>query len=188
MNREIYIRMAQVEDDHWWFARRRVIVESLLARFGLARGAAILEAGCGSGGNLRMLARRGPVCAMDIDDQAVQFAQARGIGEVAHGRLPDQIPFGDRSFDLVLMTDVLEHLDDDGAALRALRERLRPGGLLLLTVPAFRCLWSPHDVAHHHRRRYRAGQLRKVVSEAGYEICYLSYYNFLLFPRFWRRG
>ena len=182
MNREIYIQMAEVEDDHWWFAGRRAIVESLLARFGLARDAAILEAGCGTGGNLRMLARRGSVCAMDLDEQACGFARARGIGEVAVGRLPDQIPFGDRCFDLVLMTDVLEHLDDDGAALRALRERLRPGGLLFLTVPAFQYLWSPHDVAHHHRRRYRAGQLRKVVSEAGYDIRYLSYYNFLLFP------
>ena len=181
MNREIYIRMAGVEDDHWWFSGRRAIVESLLARIGLPRDAAILEPGCGTGGNLRMLARCGSVCAMDLDDQACRFAQARGIGEVAAGRLPDKIPFGDRCFDLVVMTDVLEHLDDDAATLRALRERLKPGGLLLLTVPAFRFLWSSHDTSHHHRRRYRAEELRKVVSEAGYEICYLSYYNFLLF-------
>jgi SAM-dependent methyltransferase len=182
MDREIYIRMAQVEDDHWWFSGRRLVIDSMLAKAGLPSDAAIFEAGCGTGGNLRMLARRGSVSAMDFDEQACQFAQARGVGEVARGQLPDQIPFGDRRFDLVLMIDVLEHLDDDGAALRALRERVKPNGTLLLTVPAFQMLWSPHDVSHHHRRRYRAGQLRKVVSEAGYDVRYLSYYNFLLFP------
>jgi SAM-dependent methyltransferase len=181
MDREIYIRMAQVEDDHWWFAARRIVINSLLNQFGLPPHAAILEAGCGTGGNLRMLAELGSVCAMELDEQACQFAQSRGIGEVASGQLPDRIPFGSQSFDLVLMIDVLEHLDDDGAALRALRERVRPGGLLMLTVPAFQLLWSPHDVAHHHRRRYRANQLREVVSRAGYDVLYLSYYNFLLF-------
>src|SRR5579862_5504364 len=107
MDREIYIRMAQVEDDHWWFAARRIVINSLLNQFGLPPHAAILEAGCGTGGNLRMLAELGSVCAMELDEQACQFAQSRGIGEVASGQLPDRIPFGSQSFDLVLMIDVL---------------------------------------------------------------------------------
>ncbi|HTY55038.1 MAG TPA: class I SAM-dependent methyltransferase [Candidatus Binataceae bacterium] len=181
MDREIYIRMAEVEDDHWWFSGRRIILDSMLARTDLPKDAAILEAGCGTGGNLRMLSRRGSVCAMELDQQACEFARSRAVADVARGKLPDQIPFGNRNFDVVLLIDVLEHLDDDGAALGALRERIKPGGILLATVPAFQLLWSPHDVAHHHRRRYRAGQLREVVSEAGFDILYLSYYNTMLF-------
>jgi len=80
------------------------------------------------------------------------------------------------------MTDVLEHLDDDAASLAALRERLKPGGSLLMTVPAMRWLWSDHDATHHHRRRYQAGELRARVADAGFRIDYLSHYNFILFP------
>lgn len=181
MDREIFNLMAQVEDDHWWFSARRIIIYSLLNKFGPPPNASILEAGCGTGGNLRMLAGLGSVCAMELDEQACQLARSRGIGQVVSGQLPDRIPFGNRSFDLVLMIDVLEHLDDDEASLHALHERVRRGGLLMITVPAFQWLWSPHDVAHHHRRRYRANQLREVVGRAGFDVLYLSYYNFLLF-------
>jgi SAM-dependent methyltransferase len=182
MEREIYTRMAEVEDRHWWFVSRRAIVESLLNRLALPAKAAILEAGCGTGGNLAMLARHGRVFAMELDDEARGVALKRTEANVEAGRLPDLIPFGSLQFDLVVMTDVLEHLDDDVAALRALRQRMRPGGALLVTVPAAPWLWSQHDVSHHHRRRYSIAQLRTLVSKAGYSVCYLSYYNCLLFP------
>jgi SAM-dependent methyltransferase len=174
--------MAAVEDTHWWFASRRAICERMLKRVKLPAGAAILEPGCGTGGNFAMLARRGQLYAMDSDPSAIRFAASRGIAEVAEGSLPGHIPFGDTVFDLVVMTDVLEHLDDEGGSLRALRARLRPGGSILLTVPALQWLWSEHDVTHHHRRRYRAEELRRLVSGAGFKLHYLSYYNFILFP------
>jgi SAM-dependent methyltransferase len=182
MDAALYPRMAAVEDEHWWFASRRAICAHLLDRIALPKDAAILEPGCGTGGNFAMLARRGRLYAMDADESALRFAAARGIAELARGSLPDDIPFGDLCFDLVVMTDVLEHLDDEAAALSAVYARLKPGGWLLMTVPAMRLLWSDHDAIHHHRRRYHAGELRARVAAAGFRIEYLSYYNFILFP------
>jgi SAM-dependent methyltransferase len=119
---------------------------------------------------------------MDSDENALNFAGALGNAQVARGALPDGIPFDGENFDLILMSDVLEHLDDDIAALRALRSRLKASGWLVATVPAMQWLWSGHDEAHHHRRRYHASSLRATVLKAGYEIAYLGYFNFILFP------
>jgi SAM-dependent methyltransferase len=182
MDPALYPRMAAVEDSHWWFAARRAICERLLQRIGLPPEAAILEPGCGTGGNFAMLARRGKLYAMDAEESALSFAAARGLAHVARGSLPEDIPFGGIQFDLTVMTDVLEHLDDETASLCALRSRLKPGGWLLLTVPALPWLWSTHDITHHHRRRYRALELRRLLSSCGYTVDYLSYYNLILFP------
>ena len=129
-----------------------------------------------------MLARRGQLYAMDADSAALRFAGSRGLAQLSQGSLPDDIPFGDTRFDLIVMTDVLEHLEDDAGSLRALRARLQPDGSLLLTVPALPWLWSEHDVTHYHLRRYRSAQLSALVSAAGFKVEYLSYYNFILFP------
>jgi SAM-dependent methyltransferase len=182
MDAALYPRMAAVEDEHWWFAARRAICQRILDRMRLPRDAAILEPGCGTGGNFAMLARHGRLYAMDADESALAFAASRGLAELAHGSLPDKIPFGERRFDLVVMTDVLEHLDDEAGSLRALHARMNPAGWLLMTVPAMPWLWSEHDVTHHHRRRYRAGGLRELATAAGFKVDYLSYYNFILFP------
>lgn len=182
MDPALYPRMAAVEDEHWWFASRRAICAHMLDRLALPAGAAILEPGCGTGGNFAMLARRGRLYAMDTDESALRFAAARELAQLARGSLPGDIPFGDLRFDLVVMTDVLEHLDDEAGSLAALHARLRPGGWLLMTVPALPFLWSDHDATHHHRRRYQAGELRRRVVAAGFRVDYLSYYNFVLFP------
>jgi SAM-dependent methyltransferase len=182
MDPSLYPRMAEVEDQHWWFAARRAICDELLANCGLPRDAAILEPGCGTGGNFPWLARYGRVYAIDSDPAAVEFASARRAAEVTRGALPDAIPFGARRFDLAVMTDVLEHLDEPVAALRAVRARLKPSGVLLLTVPALPRLWSEHDVTHHHRRRYRIDELRESICIAGFTLVYISYYNFILLP------
>lgn len=182
MERELYPWMAEVEEQHWWFASRRAIVERFIARLDLPEDAALLEPGCGTGGNFAMLARHGRVFAMDAETDALRFATALGIAEVACGSLPDRIPFGVQDFDLILMSDVLEHLDDDVAALRALKSRLKPQGSMLVTVPAMQWLWSGHDQAHHHRRRYSATTLRSVAQAGGLDVVYVGYFNFILFP------
>ncbi len=192
MDPSLYPQMAAVEDTHWWFASRRAIVDRMIERLGLPPDSAILEPGCGTGGNFPMLARRGRLFATDANETAIGFAQARGLAQIERGFLPSAIPFGTQRFDLIVMTDVLEHLDDQAGTLRGLHARLRPGGWLLITVPAMPWLWSDHDVAHHHRRRYRADELRGLASVCGFDVKYLSYYNFLLFPiigiaRLWQR-
>ena len=182
MDARIYAEMAALEQRHWWFAARRKILDQLISALPLPADAQILEAGCGTGGNLAMLARHGRVYGMEANAQALELAVAKGAGQIAAGRLPDAIPFANQMFDLIALLDVMEHLDEDAAALRALRARLKPDGWLLLTVPAYPFLWSRHDELHHHKRRYVARGLRAVIEGAGYRVQYLSYFNTWLFP------
>ncbi len=183
MDRQVYTRMAELEDEHWWFVARRRILTDVLQRYAnLPAAPRILEAGCGTGGNLAMLSAFGTVAGLEPDAQARDFASRKGPFDVRGGRLPDEIPFEPESFDLVAALDVLEHVDDDLGSLRALREKLRPGGWLLITVPAFPFLWSHHDETHHHKRRYvRAGLLDR-LRQAGFSPVRVTYFNSLLFP------
>ncbi len=182
MDHSIYLKMRDVEDRHWWFVARREIVRHMLSRLNLPDAARILDVGCGTGGNLAMLRSFGQIEAMEMDDEARQLANERQQGSVLPGRLPNHLPCFANRFDLITLLDVLEHIDDDQAALATLRERLTPGGRLLLTVPAFQMLWGPHDERHHHKRRYRAKNLGDTARAAGFSVEYLSYYNFWLFP------
>lgn len=184
MDPQAYVEMAQVEDRHWWFRARREIINSLLDAMALPVDARILEVGSGTGGNFRMLAGHGKLFAMEMDPGAIAIARQRTGTPVtlARGECPGDMPFPDEAFDLVCMLDVLEHLDDDREALRALRHLLRPGGSLLVTVPAYQWLWSGHDIFLHHRRRYTAARLRRVLEDSGYRVGKLSYFNTLLMP------
>jgi SAM-dependent methyltransferase len=182
MEAEYYEEMHRVEDIHWWFVGRRMILAAILERFftGAVDGQ-ILEVGCGSGGNLEWLSGYGELVALELDDRARELAGRREICRVEKGWLPDGIPFTEK-FDLICLLDVLEHIDDDLAALRAVWERLKPGGLLLATVPAYPFLWSAHDEVNHHKRRYLKRGLAAQAAEAGLVVSYISYFNTFLFP------
>lgn len=172
---------ATVEDDHWWFRGRRRILDTVLGGLDLPAGARILEAGCGPGGNLAMLQRHGTVDAFEIDDAARAHANRRGLADVRPGALPDAVPF-DGPYDVIGLFDVIEHVEDDAAALVALRDRLAPAGRLVLTVPAFMWLWSEHDVVNHHFRRYDRAGLVARLEAAGLAVEHATYFNTLLFP------
>jgi SAM-dependent methyltransferase len=182
MDPGIYALMASLEENHWWFAARRTISESIIRQLKLPLGARILDAGCGTGGNLAMLSRFGQVDAMELDDQARQMANAKGIARVLSGRLPDKVPYQQEQFDLIALLDVLEHVEDDRNTLRCLGSLLKPGGYLLISVPAFPFLWSAHDDVHYHKRRYFLDALKAKLENTGLEITYASYFNTLLFP------
>ena len=181
MEKDFYLQYASVEDKHWWFVARRQIIEQVIRKLSLPKNAQILEAGCGTGGNLQMLSRHGQVSAMELDEIACQLANQRQVTTVKRGTLPDNIPFA-LHYDLILILDVIEHLDDDLSALKALYYKLKPGGYLLVTVPAYQFLWSEHDEINHHKRRYRLQGLKEMVRKAGYEVIYGSYFNTFLFP------
>lgn len=177
-----YKEMAELESHHWWFVGRRSILGTLLAKLPLKKNARVLEIGCGSGGNLEMLSAFGNVSGAEYDEGARIVAQERRIAPVEHCELPDELPYGGEEFDLIVAFDVLEHVERDVDSLKAIRDRLAPGGWLVMTVPMFPFLWSSHDVYNHHFRRYRRSELNQKLASAGFKPNYQGYFNFWLFP------
>jgi SAM-dependent methyltransferase len=181
MDEAVYREMADVQLEHWWYRGRRHILATVIESLDLPANPQLLEAGCGPGGNLPMLARFGQVFAFEPHDGARETAIAKAAATVRSGTLPDGIPF-DQLFDLVCAFDVVEHVEDDVSAIRALGHKLAPGGRLLLTVPAHPWLWSEHDVRNHHFRRYTRDTLEAAILGAGLRIDKLSAFNARLFP------
>lgn len=182
MDPSAYQGMNAVENRHWWFTARRKIIDRLIADMGLRHDARILEAGCGTGGNLALLARHGALEAFEYDAEARRLAALKGVCPINAGMLPDGVDAPDASYDLIAMLDVLEHVDADAASLATLRDKLVPGGRLLVTVPAMPFLWSRHDELHHHKRRYTKASLSAALATAGLSIDRIGYFNSLLFP------
>lgn len=182
MEPEIYRQMREVEDFHWWFSARRSIIAKVLDSLKLPPAARILDVGSGTGGNLEMLSRFGTVTGIESDDMALNLSSSRKIAKVLKGSIPDDLPGFTEEFDLIIMLDVLEHIDDDSAALSCLGQLLAPNGVLVVTVPAFPSLWSDHDIQHHHKRRYRYSTLKNVLDESGLRLRHMTYYNTWLFP------
>lgn len=183
MEPDAYVEMEQLQDRHWWFRARRRILADQLASLKLAGPARVLEIGSGPGGNLEMLSRFGEVSAVEMSEEARRLAARRCPGaRIAYGRLPEEFPFEGETFDLIVMFDVIEHIEDDGRAMASLRQRLAPGGRLVVTAPAYQWLWSEHDVRLHHFRRYTLPQLRNVLSASGWDVERATYFNSLLFP------
>ncbi|WP_428261622.1 class I SAM-dependent methyltransferase [Haliangium sp.] len=183
MEETLFDAMDEHSERHWWFrARRRVVTHLLDHHLGPSADARVLDLGCGVGTNLDALARYGRVHGADTSAKALALCRRRFDGPLAEIHLPDRVPFPPASFDLVVMFDVLEHIEDDRGALAAVYELLAPEGTLCLTVPALRWLWSHHDVAHHHHRRYHRDELGAMLNRAGFEPVLLSYMNSLLLP------
>jgi SAM-dependent methyltransferase len=183
MERAVFDRMAELDQHHWWFLARRRILKRLIERVVKPpKKARILEVGCGTGHNLAMLKEFGQLDASELDRCARALANKRLPRKVKEARLPDLSMFKRNEYDLIALLDVLEHVPDDLGSLRAIHRRLKPGGALLLTVPANPWMWSAHDTAHHHFRRYTKKQLEELFLRSGLEIQLLSYFNTLLYP------
>lgn len=187
-----YVATHMEEDRvHWWFRGRLAVITAALERALPRRPVRLLEVGCGTGNVLGALGRFGEAVGMETHPALAGAARAAGL-DVREGRLPGDLVVPPGWADVVLALDVLEHLDDEAAALATARQALAEGGLLLVTVPAYQWLWSGHDVALGHYRRYTASRLRAVVEHAGFRVLRLSYFNTLLFPalvllRAWKR-
>jgi SAM-dependent methyltransferase len=181
MDRDYELQTHQAEDRHWWYRGRRTVLDGVIAGLALPGDARILDAGCGSGRNMIELARHGTVTGVELSQTSVSLASARGAGEVVAGSVLE-MPFAENSFDLAVSLDVIEHLEDDLAALGELRRTVAPDGALLVTVPAYQWLWSGHDVINHHHRRYTRNSLRRVAEQAGWRQVRTTYFNSLLLP------
>jgi SAM-dependent methyltransferase len=181
MDRDYELQTHRAEDRHWWYRGRRRVLARVIDALALPARARILDAGCGSGRNMVDLARRGTVTGIELSDASVALACDRGAGEVVAGSVM-QMPFASDSFDLGVCLDVIEHLEDDLGALRELRRVIVPGGVLLVTVPAYQWLWSGHDEVNHHQRRYTRRSLRRVAEQAGWHQVRSTHFNSLLLP------
>jgi SAM-dependent methyltransferase len=174
--------MAAVDMRHPWYVGRRRVLKAMIGRLGLPEGARILEIGCGTGHSLPMLSQFGEVDAVEMDAQARLMASERLGKPVGAATLPELRGVERHAYDLVALLDVLEHVEDDRAALRGIAECLASGGRILITVPAHPFLWSAHDEANHHFRRYTRKTLKAAIADAGLRIERLTFFNSLLFP------
>jgi SAM-dependent methyltransferase len=178
-----YPILYRVEETHWWYLGRRRIIQCLVQKICKTLNTPnprILDVGCGTGANLKMLAAFGRAEGVDISPQAVDFCRERGLDSVKLGAIED-LPYESGSFELVTALDVVEHLDDDVAGLREMRRVLSRDGRLLLFVPAFMFLWGVQDDVSNHRRRYTLPTLLKAVEAAGFSIEWASYANISFF-------
>jgi SAM-dependent methyltransferase len=183
MMEHTYPILFRVEQSHWWHTGRREILASFVAdicREVTDRRPRILDVGCGTGANLLMLSKYGDAEGVDVSEDALAFCRERGLEKVKLGA-GEELPYEDGTFDLVTAFDVVEHMDDDLAGLTEMRRVLRPGGRVLLFVPAFMFLWGLQDDVSNHRRRYRLPELRRVLEQAGFEVERTTYANITFF-------
>lgn len=176
----LYEQHYRLEDQHWWFVgRRRLVLQELALRTGSHPGP-ILDLGCGTGGMLPYLRQFDTAVGLDSAPEAALACRKREMPFV-HGWGSD-LPFRDEAFGIITALDVIEHVNDDRSMLAEMRRVLKPGGLLVITVPAYQFLWSQHDEANHHQRRYARGGLASLVEGGGLEMLKASYFTTLLFP------
>jgi|SRR6185369_5908640 SAM-dependent methyltransferase len=186
METSTYAVEAEVEASHWWFVARRQLIADIIAQAAVAPSARVLDVGTSTGTNLRLLRdlgfanRRG----LDPSDSAIRWCTEKGLGQVTKGDVCS-LPFGDGDFELVLATDIIEHVDDDVRAVSEIRRVLAPGGTAIISVPAFRSLWGLQDDVSHHKRRYRKRELLEVIERAGLTAMESFYFNYLLFAPIW---
>ncbi len=186
MKHEEYERMYRFEDRYWWFVARRHLITSLLETYYPRTGQLqILDIGCGTGAMLDELKPFGDVVGADFSPEALQFCVTRGApADLARADVR-RLPFAGGTFDVVTAMDIIEHIDDDKAAAAEIFRVLKPGGRLLVTVPAFSSLWSEHDVALHHFRRYTTPRLKDLFQRVGLSVDKLSYTVTTLFGPIW---
>jgi SAM-dependent methyltransferase len=183
MERAVYEAMAEHDERHWWYRARREVVAALIERaVQPPKDAKLLEIGCGTGHNLAMLGKFGEVDALEVDDIARAMAEERLGRPVLSAPLPELAGLPDDRYDVVAALDVIEHIPDDKSALEGIARVLKPGGKLVMTVPAHQWMWSAHDVVNHHQRRYSKSGLKRLIEGSPLKLDSIGYLNSLLFP------
>ena len=195
MEQQVYAELNDLEDKHWWFCARRKYIRSAIQKiFSGKEHLEFCEIGSGTGGNLAMLSEFATVDAVEMNTEArriITDEKSAKLRAIYDGYLPDGLTLN-KQYNGVFILDVLEHVKNDSNALIRIRELVTPNGYLIATVPAYQWLWSEHDVANHHKRRYTIANINSVVESAGFEVIYKSYFNTVLFPlavlsRLWSR-
>ena len=182
MEENLYSLFNATTETHWWFVGRRKIVLDLVSKItGEIGRPRIVDIGCGAGATLRQLEDLGCATGVDISSRAVNYCRQRNCRRVCLVE-EESLPFGDNKISLIISLDVLEHMDCDYRHLREYHRILEDDGKILLTVPALPWLWSSHDTANRHRRRYTGTGLKLLLEREGWKIEKLSYFCTFLFP------
>ncbi len=179
-----YETMFRVEETHWWYgALHRLIFQTLESELPDWREKTVLDVGCGTGAILKQLGNPEKNVGIDLAPEAISFCRERGLNNVRQGDI-GALPFADASFDAIICSSVLYHqwVADIAGAVREMHRVLRPGGVLLVNVPAFPFLHSPHDEAVMTARRFRKAEIRQLLLEQNFKIRRLSYWTTFLFP------
>jgi ubiquinone/menaquinone biosynthesis C-methylase UbiE len=183
MQLDEYRKLAEVEDSMWYFHtlnRRMLLPLAELAK----QEASILDAGCGTGGLIRAMQQFEPrwrITGLDISPLACTYARERSSASIVEGSV-EALPFTANQFDAVVSADVLYHINDTSKALQEFGRVLKPGGSLVVNVPAYNWMWSYHDDLVDTRHRFRRSELASLLKQAGFEITISSYANLLIFP------
>jgi ubiquinone/menaquinone biosynthesis C-methylase UbiE len=184
MEKEEYNIMHHFERTYWWFLGKRFLVRTMIKRLVIeegSRGPVFLDIGCGTGMIMELLRSFGSVFGIEVSQEALQFLKQHQLKGLAQADANQSIPFKNNTFFAITCMDVLEHLEDDLAVLKEAFRVCKPGGYMIITVPAFDLLWSPHDIALHHKRRYTKKQLLNRIKGLHWEMIKCSYYNTVLF-------
>jgi SAM-dependent methyltransferase len=168
-----YQELYDLEETYWWFVGRRSLVRQMVERHVGKAHLRLLDAGCGTGGTLSRMTGLGELYGFDFSEFALSLCRDRGFSLLTAGDLT-ALPYQSGAFDVLLSCDVLEHVDEDRVGLAEMARVLKPGGHLVITLPAHAFLWSEHDEALAHRRRYSAKEVRVMLQEAGLEVVKLS--------------
>ena len=183
MNHKEIEKMEKYEKTYWWHVGRKYLVEDLIKKYSNNKSQKILEVGSGAGDTACMLQDYGEVYANDISPKAIEACGKRGIKNLILGDFTklDNQKYKEK-FNLVLALDVLEHIQDDLGAIQKMGDVLTKGGKLMITVPAYKFLWSSHDEALEHKRRYTSYEIKTKIKDSGFEIEKISHFVFFSFP------
>jgi len=175
------------EMSHWWYVeRRRLFGRIIRSYFPEIKKARCADIGASTGANLTLFSELGVLDSVGLEYQyeAIQLAKRKSSFPILQGS-GENLPFSNDSFDLVTCTDVLEHITNDDSTIREINRVLKPGGYVLITVPAFQSLWGHQDEVSHHLRRYTRRDIEKIVTQEGFEIMESFYFNWIMFLPVW---
>lgn len=183
MKKHLYKELYELEDTHWWHISKRELIQKLITRHSSSIKPKVLDIGSGAGKTLEMLSHLGKAIGVDSSQEAIKYSAKRGLNNVMLQRA-EELKFRASSFDIITILDVLEHVDDK-KVMSEIARILRPGGIVVITVPAFQKLWSQWDEMLHHKRRYSSKSLLNLVRPFRLRLCRISYkYSFLFIPVF----
>lgn len=188
MEKSLYKDIQEVENSHWWYKARREIVFHWLTQILQEKSKPwVLDIGCGTGFNVDQLQQLGynKTIGLDRYEDALSFCQSRQVNYLVQADAGFVLPFSDKSIDVILALDVIEHIEDDTKFLEEIYRCLMPGGSLIIFTPAFMFLWSFQDTISYHYRRYTRQEIMQKAQAVGFKINKLTYVNSFLFPIVW---